>query len=226
MHSRCPQRQRRTAVSCSACQWQNSKAAAQATTTALTDIQASAACRSTTPQGGCVADGRDRHDEERKDRGDQQAARGVDQHPLTGEPARIGGRLPERTVAVALADGLHQRAVRHAPQRVEQAADLSGAQSHVLMWFCVFLEASMSRLTIDLSDQQHQSLKALAALQGKTIKQYALERLFPGDVDADRTWQELKAVLGARIDEGLADKVSAKSVGDIVDEELAGGRRV
>ncbi|CAE6848672.1 hypothetical protein FHT07_000041 [Xanthomonas arboricola] len=29
----------------------------------------------------------------------------------------------------------------------------------------------MSRLTIDLNDQQHQSLKALAALQGKTIKQ-------------------------------------------------------
>jgi len=84
----------------------------------------------------------------------------------------------------------------------------------------------MSRLTIDLSDQQHQSLKALAALQGKTIKQYALERLFPGGVDADRTWQELKAVLGARIDEGLAGKVSAKSVGDILDEELAEGRRV
>ncbi|MBA4207724.1 MAG: antitoxin, partial [Polymorphum sp.] len=32
----------------------------------------------------------------------------------------------------------------------------------------------MSRLTIDLTDKQHQSLKALAALQGKTIKQYAL----------------------------------------------------
>ncbi|HEY0125026.1 MAG TPA: antitoxin, partial [Rhizobium sp.] len=29
----------------------------------------------------------------------------------------------------------------------------------------------MSRLTIDITDQQHQSLKALAALQGKTIKQ-------------------------------------------------------
>ncbi len=28
----------------------------------------------------------------------------------------------------------------------------------------------MSRLTIDLTDQQHQNLKALAALQGKTIK--------------------------------------------------------
>ena len=50
----------------------------------------------------------------------------------------------------------------------------------------------MSRLTIDITDQQHQSLKALAALQGKTIKQYALERLFPGDADADQAWQELK----------------------------------
>ena len=37
----------------------------------------------------------------------------------------------------------------------------------------------MSRLTIDITDQQHQRLKALAALEGKTIKQYAIERLFP-----------------------------------------------
>ena len=82
----------------------------------------------------------------------------------------------------------------------------------------------MSRLTIDMTDQQHQSLKALAALQGKTIKQYALERLFPGDVDADQAWQELKTLLGARIDDGLAGKVSAKSISEILDEELAEGR--
>jgi len=37
----------------------------------------------------------------------------------------------------------------------------------------------MSRLTIDISPEQHKSLKALAALEGKTIRQYALERLFP-----------------------------------------------
>lgn len=82
----------------------------------------------------------------------------------------------------------------------------------------------MSRLTIDMTDQQHQSLKALAALQGKTIKQYALERLFPGDVDADQAWQELKTLLDTRIDDGLAGKVSAKSIGEILDEELAEGR--
>ncbi|THF65554.1 antitoxin [Pseudothauera nasutitermitis] len=83
----------------------------------------------------------------------------------------------------------------------------------------------MSRLTIDITDQQHQSLKALAALQGKTIKQYALERLFPGDADGDQAWQELKALLAVRINEGLAGKVSGKRIGEILDEELAEGRR-
>ncbi|MDR2173201.1 MAG: antitoxin [Burkholderiales bacterium] len=80
----------------------------------------------------------------------------------------------------------------------------------------------MSRLTIDMTDQQHQSLKALAALQGKTIKQYALERLFPGDADADQAWQALKTLLGNRISDGLAGKVSTKDIGEIVEEELAG----
>lgn len=83
----------------------------------------------------------------------------------------------------------------------------------------------MSRLTIDITSQQHQSLKALAVLQGKTIKQYALERLFPGDANGDQAWQELKTLLRARIDEGLAGKVSTKSINAILDEELAEGGR-
>lgn len=78
----------------------------------------------------------------------------------------------------------------------------------------------MSRLSIDLTDQQHQSLKALAALQGKTIRDYAIERLFPADMNGDQAWQELKAMLGERIADGLAGKVSIKSIGQIVDEEL------
>lgn len=83
----------------------------------------------------------------------------------------------------------------------------------------------MSRLTIDLSDQQHQSLKALAALQGKTIRQYAIERLFPAPAEDDQAWQELKSLLGQRIAEGLSGKVSASSLAAIVDEELAGDSR-
>ena len=84
----------------------------------------------------------------------------------------------------------------------------------------------MSRLTIDITSQQHQSLKALAALQGKTIKQYALERLFPGGnaVD-DQAWKELQTLLQKRINDGLAGKVSAKSIREILDDELAKGRQ-
>lgn len=82
----------------------------------------------------------------------------------------------------------------------------------------------MSRLTIDITDQQHQSLKALAALQGKTIKQYALERLFPGDTDGERAWEELKTLMNTRVNEGRAGKLSTKTVGEILDEEIAEGR--
>lgn len=83
----------------------------------------------------------------------------------------------------------------------------------------------MSRLTIDVTDQQHQSLKAMAALQGKTIKQYTLERLFSGNADVDLAWQELKALLTVRINEGLSGKVSAKSIGEILNEEMSEGSR-
>lgn len=82
----------------------------------------------------------------------------------------------------------------------------------------------MSRLTIDITDQQHQSLKALAALQGKTIKQYALERLFPGDADAERAWEELKTLMNMRVNEGLVGRLSTKTVGEILDEEISEGR--
>lgn len=79
----------------------------------------------------------------------------------------------------------------------------------------------MSRLTIDITDQQHQSLKALAALQGKTIKQYAVERLFSANGGEDQAWQELKTLLGKRIADGLAGDVSTKSIATIVDEEMS-----
>lgn len=70
----------------------------------------------------------------------------------------------------------------------------------------------MNRLTIDVTEQQHKSLKAMAALEGKTIKQYALERLFPGDTDGEQALQELKRLLNSRINEGLAGQMSSKQV--------------
>ena len=91
----------------------------------------------------------------------------------------------------------------------------------------------MSRLTIDITDHQHQSLKAMAALQGKTIRQYALERLFPasvGDGQAgveqaqdNQAWRDLKSLLEQRIADGLAGQVSPMSMSAILDEELGAG---
>lgn len=95
----------------------------------------------------------------------------------------------------------------------------------VVMWVMSRMRFPMSRLTIDITDQQHQSLKALAALQGKTIKQYAIERLFSANGNDDEAWQELKALLGQRIADGLAGKVSKKSIAAIVDDEMAGEGR-
>ena len=81
----------------------------------------------------------------------------------------------------------------------------------------------MSRLTIDITEQQHQALKAMAALQGKTIKQYALEKLFPPAPDEDQAWANLKALVEQRISESLGAAVSTKTFDEIVDEELRSG---
>ncbi|WJT01118.1 antitoxin [Novosphingobium humi] len=79
----------------------------------------------------------------------------------------------------------------------------------------------MSRLTIDMTSQQHQSLKAQAALHGKTVRQYALDRLFPQDGDA--AWDELQGLLNERIEQGLSGQISTRTFGEIVDEELGTG---
>lgn len=80
----------------------------------------------------------------------------------------------------------------------------------------------MSRLTIDLTDHQHKSLKATAALEGKTIRQYVLERLFPGDAEGEQAMRELRTLLSAGICEGLAGRGSSKQVAEVLDDEVLG----
>jgi hypothetical protein len=78
----------------------------------------------------------------------------------------------------------------------------------------------MTRLSIELTEQQHQSIKAMAALQGKSLKDYAVERLLPISADEQQAMAELKALLAPRIDRALRGEVSAQSVSDIVEEVL------
>lgn len=82
----------------------------------------------------------------------------------------------------------------------------------------------MSRLTIDLTDEQHKHLKAVAALEGKTIRQFATERLFPagaGLSDEDLAWEELKQLLLSRIEDAEKNGFSNRTIDDIFDEVLA-----
>lgn len=78
----------------------------------------------------------------------------------------------------------------------------------------------MSRLTIDVTDQQHQTLKAMAALEGKTIKQYALERLFPKAVGEEQALYELKTLLKERLAQAERGELEDGSITDIAMTEL------
>ncbi|WP_341644423.1 antitoxin [Thauera sp. SDU_THAU2] len=76
----------------------------------------------------------------------------------------------------------------------------------------------MSRLTIDVTEQQHQALKAMAALEGKTIKQYALERLFPSDEEL--AMQELQAMLRKRLAAAEKGEVTTLNAVEIAEEVI------
>ncbi|MEY4001533.1 MAG: hypothetical protein RI968_651 [Pseudomonadota bacterium] len=86
------------------------------------------------------------------------------------------------------------------------------------------MDRVMSRLTIDVTDQQHQALKALAALEGKSIKQYALERLLPSD--EQQAMQDLKLLLKSRLASAEQDEPSPLSAAEIAEETLRDPGRV
>ena len=80
----------------------------------------------------------------------------------------------------------------------------------------------MSRLSIELTSEQHNRLKAMAALQGKSIKIYVLERvlspLTESDSASDDALKQLEAFLAPRIEEAESGEVVNKSVESIFSE--------
>ena len=76
----------------------------------------------------------------------------------------------------------------------------------------------MSRLTVELTSEQHQQVKAMAAVQGKSIKDYVLERLFP--MDEQQAWNTLQTLLVKRIDAAEQGEISNKTFEQIAEETL------
>ena len=79
----------------------------------------------------------------------------------------------------------------------------------------------MSRLSIEITEQQHQNIKALAAMQGKSIKEYAMQRLLPLTADEEKALQELEEFLTPRIEAAERGEVVSTSVMAIFKETLA-----
>ena len=78
----------------------------------------------------------------------------------------------------------------------------------------------MPRLSIDLSAREHQQLKAMAALNGQSIKDYVLSRALvdmpdPDTMTDEEALQALKQLLTPRIAEADAGQVVPATAEDI-----------
>ena len=74
----------------------------------------------------------------------------------------------------------------------------------------------MSRISIDVTPAEHQRLKAMAALQGQTIKEYVLaSTLGSSGNDERQALAELETLLDARIKRADAEGWSSRSVEEV-----------
>ncbi len=75
----------------------------------------------------------------------------------------------------------------------------------------------MPRLSIEISEQQHQHLKAVAAFNGQTIKDYVLSRAFSdvphmGEEEALRAMRDFLTERLAQVRGGQTVSASAESI--------------
>ncbi|NEN97392.1 MAG: antitoxin [Moorea sp. SIO3I7] len=78
----------------------------------------------------------------------------------------------------------------------------------------------MARLSIEITPKQHQKLKANAALSGKTIKEYVLERCLPDvpinpELSSEEALAQLSAFLKPRIEAAERGEFSPSTFADI-----------
>ncbi|HEY3855199.1 MAG TPA: antitoxin [Verrucomicrobiae bacterium] len=75
----------------------------------------------------------------------------------------------------------------------------------------------MSRISIDVTPDEHQKLKDMAALQGKSIKDYVIERTLgaEGNAEQEAALAELESILDARIRGTKRGAISKRTVAAI-----------
>jgi Antitoxin ParD len=80
----------------------------------------------------------------------------------------------------------------------------------------------MSRISIDVSPEEHRKLKAIAALRGKSMKDYLLEgKMVLGPANHEKALVELEALLDARINHHGESRLKGRpSAGAILQDIL------
>ncbi|OAO00939.1 hypothetical protein A8B75_17225 [Sphingomonadales bacterium EhC05] len=79
----------------------------------------------------------------------------------------------------------------------------------------------MARLSIEITDDEHRKLKAIAALSGLSIKDYVLDRTLPeisSKADTQETFAKLCAFLETRMDQAASGDFSTLSFDEIRDK--------
>lgn len=79
------------------------------------------------------------------------------------------------------------------------------------------------RLSIEVTQEQHQRLKAVSALRGQSIKDYVLERVFQplpevNAQDTEAALSQLESFLKTRIDAAKQGELTHKSVLEVFEE--------
>lgn len=78
----------------------------------------------------------------------------------------------------------------------------------------------MPRLSIDITPEEHQKLKAIAALKGQSIKDFVLQRTLSEapilqDMDEGEALEALSDFLKPRVEQARRGELSTKSVENI-----------
>ena len=77
----------------------------------------------------------------------------------------------------------------------------------------------MSRISIEVTEEEHNQLKAIASLSGKSIKDYVLERTLPAEPGhEEKAMNELKSFLKSRIEAAERGLLSPRSAINILEE--------
>ena len=76
----------------------------------------------------------------------------------------------------------------------------------------------MDRILIDVTREQHNRLAAGAALAGKSVEDYVLDKALPLDDDEAQAMDELEEFLRDRVEEAHRGEFVDKSVSDIARE--------